>query len=308
MSLSGLVLHWKMGDEKRLDKFLVANLPDFSRARIQGLIRDGFVLVNGHPAKKNGQVLEEDFEIQVQAAPIQPSQIIPEAIPLDIIFENDDVVVINKPAGMVVHPAFGHTHGTLVHAVMAHAPDLEGISGEQRPGVVHRLDKDTSGLILMAKNERTHRLLQDQFRLHQVKKVYLALVDGKPPTPSGRVEAAIARETLHRQKMGVVPDNRGREAVTEYFTLEQFDRHTLIEVHPFTGRTHQIRVHMAFIGCPVAGDRVYGLKKPTLGLERQFLHAFSLMVTLPGESEPRTFEVSLPPDLERVLTGLRKSN
>jgi len=301
------VFWWKEGDEKRLDKFLAANLPDFSRSRIQGLIHDGFVFVNGQPAKKNGQAVEQGWEVRVQSPPVHPSQILPEAIPLDIVYENDELVVINKPAGMVVHPAFGHTHGTLVHAVLAHAPDLEGINGEQRPGVVHRLDKDTSGLILMAKNERTHRFLQDQFRMRQVKKVYLALVDGKPPTTSGRIETAIAREALHRQKMGVVADDKGRAAVTEYHTIEQFPRHTLLEVHPFTGRTHQIRVHLAFIGCPVAGDRIYGFKKVTLGLERQFLHAFRLTVTLPGEDQSRTFEVPLPAELESVLVGLRKS-
>jgi 23S rRNA pseudouridine1911/1915/1917 synthase len=180
------------------------------------------------------------------------------------------------------------------------------VGGRLRPGVVHRLDKDTSGLIVVAKNDRAHRRLQDQFRLREVKKTYLALVDGKPPTPAGRVEAAIGREARSRDLMAVVPDDRGRPAVTEYRTLETFPAHTLLEVHPLTGRTHQIRVHLQFIGCPVAGDKIYGRRKPTLALERQFLHAWRLEIHLPGEQGARTFEAPLPPDLARALESLRR--
>ena len=291
---------------ERLDKFLVTCLPDFSRSRLQDLVREGHVLVEGKPAKKSGQTLEAGMRVVLNLPAPEPSSMLPEKIPLEIVYEDEHLMVVNKPAGMVVHPAVGHHSGTLVNAALAHAPEMDGVGGVQRPGVVHRLDKDTSGLILLAKDDRTHRWLQDQFRLRKVSKVYLALVDGKPPTPTGRIEAAIGRDPSHRQRMAVVTDGKGREAASEYFSRESFPRHTLLEVHPHTGRTHQIRVHLAFLGCPVTGDRLYGQRKPSLQIERQFLHAGKLVITLPGEVSPRIFEAGLPPDLERILQFLRK--
>jgi 23S rRNA pseudouridine1911/1915/1917 synthase len=231
--------------------------------------------------------------------------LVAEDIPLDIVFENDDLLVVNKPAGMVVHPSPGHESGTLVHAALGHIPELEGIGGEERPGIVHRLDKETSGLIVVAKNERSHRWLQEQFKSRKVEKIYLALVDGKPPTPSGRVEAPIGRSATHRKLMSVVPPEKGREAVSEYRTLESFPQHTLLEVHPLTGRTHQIRVHLAFLGCPVSGDTVYGKRKPLVELDRHFLHAYKLKIILPGEKQPRVFEAGLPVELDSVIKLLR---
>ena len=295
-------------EDQRLDKFLVTCLPDLSRSRIQGLIRDGFVKVDGIPVVKSGQMAEKGQLIELRLPPAVPTDLVPESIPLDIVFENDDLMVVNKPAGMVVHPAAGHSSGTLVHAALAHAPEMEGINGEERPGVVHRLDKDTSGLILLAKNDRAQRWLQDQFRLRKVDKIYMALVDGHPPTPQGRVEAPVGRDPSHRKQMAVVPLARGREAVTEYFTKESFLHHTLVEAHPFTGRTHQIRLHMAFLGCPIVGDRLYGHKHLTLAIDRQFLHAARLTIVLPGEKKPRTFEAPLPADLTQVLDLLRQSS
>lgn len=293
---------------QRLDKFLVACLPEFSRARLQNLIKAGLVLVNDTPAHKAGQSIEMGAVVQVHLPPPVPSALLPEAIPLDIIFENDDLLVVNKPAGMVVHPAAGHATGTLVHAVLAHAPELEGIGGEQRPGVVHRLDKETSGLILLAKNDRTHRWLQEQFRLRKVQKIYYALVDGAPPTPAGRVEAAIGRDLKQRKRMAVVTPQKGRQATSEYHTMEQFANHTLLEVHPITGRTHQIRLHMAFLGCPVAGDTVYGRQHASLPLKRHFLHAARLSIRLRGETKTRTFEAPLPPELAATLDELRRTS
>jgi 23S rRNA pseudouridine1911/1915/1917 synthase len=293
-------------DPQRLDHFLVKCLPEFSRSRIQGSIKDGFVTVNACAATKAGFSIENGAVVEIRIPPAQSTDLIPEEIPLEIIFENDDLMVVNKAAGMVVHPAFGHYSGTLVHAALAHAPDMEGIGGEIRPGVVHRLDKDTSGLILLAKNEKTQQALQDQFRLRQVKKVYLALVDGMPPTPKGRVEAPIGRDPSHRKQMAVVTAKRGREAVTEYFTLEKFPHHTLIEAHPLTGRTHQIRLHLAFLGCPIVADTIYGIMHPTLPLGRHFLHAARITFVLPGEKEARTFEAPLPPDLAGIMDDLRK--
>jgi 23S rRNA pseudouridine1911/1915/1917 synthase len=290
---------------ERLDKFLVTCLPEFSRARLQGLIDDGFVKINGAPAKKSGQFIESGAEVEVRIPPPVPSGLVGEDIPLDIIFENDDLIVVNKPAGMVVHPAAGHDSGTLVHAVLGYDPDMEGIGGEERPGLVHRLDKETSGLIVLAKNERAHRWLQDQFRLRTVEKTYLALVDGKPPTPTGRVEASIGRDPSHRKKMAIVPTGKGRESVSEYKTLESFRDHTLLEFHPFTGRTHQIRLHCQFLGCPIVGDSIYGKKHSGLDINRHFLHAARLKIVLPGEKQPRVFEAELPVELKKVLDEVR---
>ncbi|HXF86036.1 MAG TPA: RluA family pseudouridine synthase [Anaerolineales bacterium] len=305
MSERVLTLRYEQETPERLDKFLTASLGDFSRSRIQGLIADGFVEVNGRLAKKAGQILERGATVTVRIPPPAPTALVPEQIPLDVLFENEDLIVVNKPAGMVVHPAVGHTSGTLVNAVLGYEPQIEGIGGEERPGVVHRLDKETSGLILLAKNERAHRWLQDQFRLRKVEKTYLALVDGKPPTPSGRVETYIGRDPNHRKRMAIVSASRGREAISEYRTLESFREHTLLEFHPLTGRTHQIRLHCAFLKCPIVGDRVYGRKNPSIPIERHFLHAYRLRILLQGEEKPRLFEAPLPAELERVLESLR---
>jgi len=306
--MSERVLDLRFDDEssERLDKYLVGQLPEFSRSRIQGLISDGHVDVNGLPAKKTGQSLERGSKVTVRIPPTAPTNIVAEDIPLDIIFENDDLIIVNKPAGMVVHPAAGHASGTLVNAVLGYDPDIEGIGGEERPGVVHRLDKDTSGLILLAKNERAHRWLQEQFRLRKVNKTYLALVDGKPPTPSGRVEAHIGRDLRNRKRMAIVSERYGREAISEYTTVEEFDKHTLLEFHPHTGRTHQIRLHCLFLNCPIAGDEIYGKNKSTIKIGRHFLHAHRLSIILPNGNEPRTFEAALPEELENILDKLRK--
>lgn len=305
--MSETVLNFRFEKEapERLDKFLVGLLPEFSRSRIQGLIAGGLVEVNGRAAWKAGQPLEAGATVTVRVPPAAPTSLIAEDIPLDIVFENEDLIAVNKPAGMVVHPAAGHSSGTLVHAILGYAPHLEGIGGEERPGVVHRLDKETSGLILLAKNERAHRWLQDQFRLRKVEKTYLALVEGRPPTPSGRVEAYIGRDPKQRRKMAIVSEKQGREAVSEYKTVEEFENHTLLEFRPHTGRTHQIRLHCAFLRCPIVGDTVYGRKRPTISIGRHFLHAYRLRILLPNEKEPRQFEAPLPEELTLVLNDLR---
>jgi len=304
--VSGSLLEFLVqAGEERLDKYLVSCLPEFSRSRLQGLIRDNQVLVDGQVVTKTSHILNRGQKVVVTIPEPEPVGLIPEEIPLDVIFESDDLMIINKPAGMVVHPGAGHKTGTLVHAALAHAPELEGIGGELRPGVVHRLDKDTSGLILVAKNDRSHRWLQEQFRLRRVRKVYLALVDGTPPTPTGRIEAPIGRDPAHRRKMAVTTLQKGREAVTEYQTVETYAHHTLIEAHPLTGRTHQIRLHMAFLGCPIVADSLYGRRKPSLPLERHFLHATRLTIMLPGQMEEQTFTAPLPADLEKIIQQLR---
>ena len=291
--------------EARLDKFLAEKLPDHSRSRLQSLIKQGMVIVDGQTIIKSSLQLQGGEDIEVHVPIAQSTALIPEAIPLDIVFESKDVIVVNKMAGMVVHPAAGHATGTLVHAVLAHAPDIEGVGGELRPGLVHRLDKDTSGLIILAKNERAQRYLQKQFEEREVEKTYGALVDGHPNTQTGRVEAPIGRDVRDRKKMAVVSEGRGREAISEYRVIESFPKHSLVEVDLLTGRTHQIRVHMAFLGCPIAGDTVYGNRKSKLELDRQFLHAKRLGIRLLGERIMRYFEAPLPKDLSKVLKSLR---
>jgi 23S rRNA pseudouridine1911/1915/1917 synthase len=286
---------------ERLDKLIADKLTDLSRTQIQRLIEDGFVQVDGRAVTKPALRLTGPAEVQVRVPPPAPTTHRAEDIALDVVFENDDLIVINKPAGMVVHPAAGHWDGTLVNAVLGHAPDLAGVGEEQRPGIVHRLDKDTSGLILVAKNDVAHRDLQSQFKNRTVDKRYLALLDGHPATPTGRIEAGIGRDPRNRKRMSVLPGARGREAVTEYRELTRYVEHSLVEAHPLTGRTHQLRIHFAYLGCPIAGDTVYGRRKPTLRLKRQFLHAARLSLTLPGTGRRMTFEAPLPTDLAAAL-------
>ncbi len=306
MNESLRLLHVESGGE-RLDRFLSQAIPELSRTSLQRLIVDGFVTVNARQEVRSALRLEPGDQVQVRIPPPAPINVEPEAIPLHVIFENEDVMVIDKPAGMVVHPALGHARGTLVGAVLAHAPEVEQVGEAERPGIVHRLDKDTSGLILVARNEAAQRALQRAFAEREVEKTYFALVDGRPPTASGRVEAHIGRDPSHRQRMAVVPASRGRPAVTDFHTLETFPHHAWLEVHPLTGRTHQIRVHLSYIGCPVVGDRVYGRRAPTLGAARQMLHAARMRLKLPGEGEARVFEAPLPEDMSAALGALRSS-
>ena len=287
---------------QRLDKHIAAEVPDLSRSLVQKLIKEGLVTVNGAMTKASYRV-EIGDEISIRVPPPEEVELVAEPIPLDIVYENQDIIVVNKPAGMVVHPAYGHRSGTLVNAVLAHCPELAGLDGTQRPGIVHRLDKDTSGLIIVAKNEAAKQSLQRQFKGREVRKLYLALVEGQLEPERGIIEASIGRDPKRRKLMAVVPG--GREARTEYRVLERFPMHTLVEVEPKTGRTHQVRVHFAFIGHPVAGDRVYGFRKQRLGLERQFLHAQTLGFKLPSTGRYVEFTAELPGDLRGILEDLK---
>ena len=307
MSEETIILHNQTERELRLDKFLADYLEKYSRSFIQKLIFEGRVNVDGFPIYKKSELLNPGAEVEVTIPPARDTTLVGEDIPLDILFENDDLIVINKPAGMVVHPALGHASGTLVQAVLGYAPEIEGVGGIKRPGLVHRLDQNTSGVIMLAKNDRAHQFLQDQFQARTVNKQYLALVDGRPPTPQGRVEVAIGRDSKYRQRMAPALDRDGKEAISEYFTQEVFPEHTLIKVSILTGRTHQIRVHMAFLGCPVVGDTVYGRKKPSIKIQRQFLHAFRLSILIPGEKTKKTFEAPLASELVEILDLLRNN-
>jgi 23S rRNA pseudouridine1911/1915/1917 synthase len=286
---------------QRLDRYLAGKLPTMSRSRIQSLIESGDVLLNGQPAQPAKKVAAGDA-VDVTVPEPQPAKPQPEEIPLTIVYEDSDLIVIDKPAGMVVHPAPGHPSGTLVNAVLSHTPDLRPIGGELRPGIVHRLDRDTSGLLVIAKNEPTLRFLQAQLKQRLgVDKRYLTLVDGGPQPESGTIDAPIGRDPRRPQQMAAVAT--GRPSVTHFRVLQRYDHHTLLECKPVTGRTHQIRVHLSAIGCPVAGDRVYGRKRPSIPLNRHFLHATRLTFHLPS-GEERTFDAPLPPELQAVLTSL----
>jgi 23S rRNA pseudouridine1911/1915/1917 synthase len=287
---------------ERLDRYLAARLPELSRAQVQRLIEQGAVQVAGRAVRPATRVAAGQ-EITLAIPPPVPATPQPEAIPLDVLYEDGDLLVVNKPAGMVVHPAPGHAGGTLVNALLARCPDLAGIGGKLRPGIVHRLDKETSGLLVVAKHERAHRWLAAQLKARQMEKRYLALVDGAPATATGTIDAPIGRDPRHSQRMAVVAG--GREALTHFRLLRRYRHHALLEVRPITGRTHQIRVHLASIGCPVAGDRVYGRRQPTLPLTRHFLHAARLTFQLLS-GQTRTFEAPLPPDLQLVLELLEQ--
>ncbi|HET6946734.1 MAG TPA: RluA family pseudouridine synthase [bacterium] len=291
----------------RLDRLLAEALPFLSRSRIQQLIRAGEVQVNGVVARKAGMRLEGGENLLVALPQPQPAGLEPEAVPLEILYEDERVLAVNKPAGVVVHPSAGHERGTLVHAVLGHCPDLPGVGGLARPGVVHRLDRDTSGVILFAKDDQAHRSLQEAFRSREVEKVYLAIVDGHPPTPKGRIEAAVGRDPRSRVRMAIRPVGKGRAATTVYTVLETFREHSFVEVRPVTGRTHQIRVHLSFLGCPVTGDTTYGRKRATLPVDRQLLHAWKLSLRLPGAEKRTTLTAPLPADFEETLAALRAS-
>lgn len=292
-------------DGGRLDRFLADMLPELSRSAAQRLIDSGQVAVNGELVKASYKIRVGD-----QVVTFLPSEggaeLVPQPIPLSIIYEDPVLLVVDKPAGMVVHPAPGHTEGTLVNALLARYPELAS-SGNERPGIVHRLDRDTSGLILVAKREKTRRALQQQFKDRSVDKAYLALLDGHLQPAWGRIEAPIGRDPHHRQRMAVLPG--GREAVTEYHVLEQASHktgpvagdYTLVEAGPRTGRTHQIRVHFASIGYPVVGDSIYGRRKSHLPLSRQFLHAWKLGFKHPTTGERMNLDAPLPPELSFVL-------
>jgi 23S rRNA pseudouridine1911/1915/1917 synthase len=306
MSDSTLAFQYSHAESQRLDHFLVEHLPDYSRSFLQGLIQRGLVCVDGSPVRKTGTRLNAPQLIEVTIPETAPSELIPEEIELDIVYEDNNLIVVNKPPGMVVHPSAGHQQGTLIHAILAHAPNIEGVGGVQRPGLVHRLDKDTSGLIVLAKNDSSHQHLQAQFKDRMVQKTYLAIVDRHPPTTTGRVEAAIGRDPRNRQRMAIVPETKGKMAISEYKVIESFPKHSLLEVSILTGRTHQIRLHLAFLDCPVVGDLNYGLKRLTLPVSRQQLHAQKLGITLPGDQNLTTFEALLPEDIQQTLKDLRK--
>ncbi len=292
---------------KRLDQF-VADHEDFvhlTRSYIQNLIRAGNILVNGRK-EKNGYRLHQDNQIKIVLPAPQPSSLVAEKLSFDILHEDDDVVVLSKPPGIVVHPSHGHSGGTLVHGLLHHCTNLSGVGGELRPGIVHRLDKDTSGIMIVAKNDASHQSLTAQFKKRLVEKRYLAILSGVPKEDEGRIELPIGRHSVHRKKMAVVK-HRGRQALTYFHVLEKFDGYSFVRLRLETGRTHQIRVHMAFLACPVAGDALYGKNKsyPGFSIARQCLHSYSLAFLHPSTGKRMKFTAPLLPDMEDFLQILR---
>jgi len=290
-----------IADERdaRLDKYVCAQHPELSRTQVQKLIAGGNITVNGRLAKP-GLRLNIGDKIELNIPPTPPQELKPEAIPLKIIYEDDDLLAVDKPAGLTVHPAPGHPTHTLVNAILAHFPHLADVGDSLRPGGVHRLDKDTSGVMLVAKNSTAQADLAKQFKSHSVTKAYLALVKGRLEPENGIIEADIGRDPHNRKRMAVVAV--GREARTDYRVVRYIGGYTLLEVMPQTGRTHQIRVHLAAIGFPVVGDKVYGVKSPHLS--RQFLHASLLGFKLPSSGEYVEFKSELPEDLEKALEAI----
>jgi 23S rRNA pseudouridine1911/1915/1917 synthase len=291
-------------DITRLDKLVATKCEDLSRTMIQKLIQDEKIFVNGKPAKaslkvKNGDIVEIE-EVEVKQIDLKPQE-----IPLDIIYEDNDIIVVNKPKGLVVHPANGNPDGTLVNAIMNICKDsLSGIGGELRPGIVHRLDKDTSGLIIVAKNDKAHINLSEQIKNHEIRKTYLALVRGVIKENEATIHMPIARSTKDRKKMAVAKD--GKDAITHFKVLERFNGYTYIEVNIETGRTHQIRVHMSHIGYPVVGDGVYSNGKNPFGVEGQMLHSYKLVFKHPITNQILELQAPLPKYFEEVLSILRK--
>jgi 23S rRNA pseudouridine1911/1915/1917 synthase len=298
----------------RLDLAICHEMPELSRSASQRLIEEGHVTVNGHQERASLK-LKGGEEISVTVPPPVPAEPTAEAIPLEILYEDADVVVINKRAGMVVHQGAGNSTGTLVNALLGHCDDLSGIGGELRPGIVHRIDKDTSGILVVAKNDRAHQSLAEQFRVHTVKRLYRALVFGSPREESGRIESAIGRHPVDRKRMSGKA-RYGKQAVTRWKVLARYERVTLLELRLETGRTHQIRVHLSENNHPLVGDEVYGggsrlasiadthLKKLILELNRQALHAMTLGFIHPADGRYLEFTTPLPEDMQRIIEYL----
>lgn len=288
----------------RIDKFLSEEMSEFTRSHIQKLLDEGFVLLNGKVPKSNTKVKTGD-KIEVTFPEPEEIDVLPENIPLDIVYEDDFMLVVNKPQGMVVHPAAGNYTGTMVNALLYYCGDsLSGINGEKRPGILHRIDKDTSGLLLVAKNDIAHIKLSEQIKEHSLTREYFALVHGNIKEDSGTINAPIGRHPEDRKKM-TITDKNSREAVTHFFVVERFGKYTLIRCRLETGRTHQIRVHMSKNGHPIVGDKTYGVKKEEFSLKGQLLHAHKVGFIHPKTEEYMEFSREVPEYFEEVLRKLR---
>ncbi len=286
----------------RLDRYLALALPDYSRSRMQALITEGWVKLNGEVPRTRELVRTGD-RVLVEIPAVEKIEAAAEAIPFPVLFEDEDLIVIDKPAGLVVHPGAGNAEHTLVNALLHHCTTLSGIGGKERPGIVHRLDKETSGCLVVAKNDATHRELSRQFAARTMKKVYLALVAGRLKKAAGTIDAPIARHPVHRQRMSISRTSRGRSALTEYRVVRAGREMSLVECTLHSGRTHQIRVHLHHLGNPVLGDKLYAAKNAK-HFPRQMLHAWRLGFTHPRSGQWQEFEAPLPAEFETAVAGL----
>ena len=299
-------LYIEYGDKERLDSYIASELDDISRTYVHKLIKEGLVLVNGNQVKPRYLVKDGDI-IQIKLPPKKELEPIPQNIDIDIIYEDEDIVLVNKPKGMVVHPAPGNYSYTLVNALLYHIDNLSSVSGDIRPGIVHRLDKDTSGLLIIAKNDEAHIQLVNQLKERTIKRIYLALVYGRLDLEGATVNAPIGRNPLDRKKMAVT-DKNSKEAITDYKVLEIFKDYTLIEASLQTGRTHQIRVHMSYIKHPIVGDPVYTNRKNEFGIHTQLLHAKQIGFIHPRSGDYMEFESQPPLEFKKVVKILRERN
>ena len=288
---------------ERLDRFLTRMQPELTRSHIQKLIASGDVRVDGHAQKPGYKSRGGETVMLVLPAP-EATEVLPEDLPLDVLYEDEDIIVVNKARGMVVHPAAGVTHGTLVNALLYHCKDLSGINGEIRPGIVHRLDKDTSGVMVCAKNDRAHVSLAEQIKEKTATRTYIAIVHGNITEEAGTIKGAIGRHPTERKQMAIVEG--GKPAVTHFRVLERYGKYTLVECRLETGRTHQIRVHMTSIGHPLVGDSKYGNRKNPFQIAGQALHSKNLILTHPRTGERMSFEAPVPEDMMEIISSLRR--
>ncbi len=302
-------MEWTLSDPAdsgfRLDKHLTARFPDLSRARLQDLIKDGHVTLNGRPAKASATLKRGD-QITLIIPEVVPVSVVAQDIPLDVLFEDKDILVLNKAPGLVVHPAAGNPDGTLVNALLHHCDDLSGIGGEMRPGIVHRLDKDTSGCMVVAKNDIAHRRLTEAFAERRLSKIYLAAINGLPKEKSGRLQNMIGRHPVDRKRMSILYDGSGKEAVTEWEHIATHQNSALIRCKLLTGRTHQIRVHMReSLGHPILGDPIYGNpKRQIVHVSRLMLHSWRLSLHHPIHDQPMNFEAPVPPEFQPWMQAI----
>lgn len=286
---------------KRIDAFLASQIEGVSRSQIQKMIRDNLVFINGKVITKGNHIVENGDLITILPQEIEEYELKPEDIPLEIVYQDKDIAVVNKPQGMVVHPAPGHYSGTLVNALLFHLKDLSSIGGVKRPGIVHRLDKDTSGLLVIAKNDIAHQKITEQMQNRTIKKIYWALTEGVIKEETGTIDAPIARHPVDRQRMAVVTKGRTREARTHFRVLKRYKSNTLLELKLETGRTHQIRVHLSYIGFPIVGDPVYGFKKQKFKTDGQILHAKVLGLHHPCTGEWMEWEIDIPLYFDKIM-------
>lgn len=297
----------KKDEGKRLDMFLLENMPSVTRSHIKNLIEDGFVLVDGKN-KKSGEKLKLGNKISVEEQQPTMLDVVPQNIDIDIIYQDDDLAVINKKQGMVVHPANGNYDGTLVNALLFHITNLSGINGVIRPGIVHRLDKDTSGLIIIAKNDKAHTSLAKQIETKSCHRHYFALVNGNIKQDSGRIETYIGRNPKDRKQMAVVQEKDGKKAITNFNVVKRYGKYTFVEFVLETGRTHQIRVHSKHIGHTIVGDETYGHKDKSFKTNGQLLHAYKIQFTQPTTNQSITLECPLPDYFQKALNYLDNQN